>query len=301
MRVLTFWLRPAFLLRAVNRFQKLVGFDRSMALSSNALTALVPLALLLASVMQRIGPGSLADRIVGHYRLTGGGAEAVTFLFTHPIGTDNGTSIVSVVFLLLSVLSFSRAAQRLFERTWELTALSVRNTKNGLWWILTLALFLFVVGWLHALLDSGRLELAATVCQAPVTGLFLLWSGRILSAWRVGWRELTPFAVIGGAATGVYGVGMAFYLPHLFSSYATRYGPIGAVFAMITALFGAMLVLVASSALGREVRVELDRINQGHRPPEDEVRREWAEFVGRLREGFQTVRRNRSSGGAKVP
>jgi hypothetical protein len=27
-RTLTFWLRPEFLLRVVNRFQKVVGFDR---------------------------------------------------------------------------------------------------------------------------------------------------------------------------------------------------------------------------------------------------------------------------------
>ena len=36
---------------------------------------------------------------------------------------------------MVAVLSFSRAAQRLFEQTWELKPLSVRNTVNGLLWI----------------------------------------------------------------------------------------------------------------------------------------------------------------------
>ena len=32
-RTLTFWLRPQFVLRVVNRFQKIVGFDRAVALA----------------------------------------------------------------------------------------------------------------------------------------------------------------------------------------------------------------------------------------------------------------------------
>ncbi len=41
-RTLTFWLRPEFLLRVLNRFQKVAGFDRSIALASGALTAIDP-------------------------------------------------------------------------------------------------------------------------------------------------------------------------------------------------------------------------------------------------------------------
>ena len=45
-RTLTFWLRPAFVLRVLNRFQVIAGFDRAMALASSTLTALIPLAIL---------------------------------------------------------------------------------------------------------------------------------------------------------------------------------------------------------------------------------------------------------------
>ena len=40
-RTLTFWLRPQFVLRVVNRFQKVAGFDRAIALASGALTAMI--------------------------------------------------------------------------------------------------------------------------------------------------------------------------------------------------------------------------------------------------------------------
>ena len=37
-----------------------------------------------------------------------------------------------------------------------------------------------------------------------------------------------PFAVIAAVLLAVYSVGANVYLPHLFSTYATRYGVIGA-------------------------------------------------------------------------
>ena len=75
------------------------------------------------------------------------------------------------------------------------------------------------------------------------------------------------------------------YVPHLFSTYATRYGVIGAVFAMISAFFCVMVVVVGSAAAGREVHDELDRIRRGERPAEDEVRRQWDEVTARRGRG----------------
>ena len=54
------------------------------------------------------------------------------------------------------------------------------------------------------------------------------------SAQRIARQHLLPFAIIGSALLAVYSVAAAVYAPHLFSSYATRYG---AAVAMISALF----------------------------------------------------------------
>jgi hypothetical protein len=88
----------------------------------------------------------------------------------------------------------------------------------------------------------------------------------------------------------IYLIGAAVYVPHLFSTYASRYGVIGAVLAMISTLLGMMVVLVASAAIGREVSEELSRIRRGEPPPEDEVRREWNALVDELRSRWQTLR-----------
>ncbi len=88
----------------------------------------------------------------------------------------------------------------------------------------------------------------------------------------------------------VYSVGATVYVPHLFDTYATRYGVIGAVFAMISALFCVMVVVVGSAAAGREVRDELDRIRRGERPADDEVRRQWDQVTGEARSRWETLR-----------
>ncbi|MGW3665053.1 YihY/virulence factor BrkB family protein [Streptomyces sp. NPDC005141] len=288
-RTLTFWLRPAFALRVISRFQRIVGFDRSMALASSALTAMIPLTILCGAVLSNFSDYDAAERIIKRYSLTGKGAEAVRSLLS-PEGTSTSVGVFGSLFLIISVLSFARASQRLFEQTWQLTPLSVRNTRNGLWWILALAGYAAVTGWLHAALGGSKLELLAAVGEIPVSVAFLVWSGWVLSAKRIAWRDLLPFGITAGALTAVYSVGATIYLPRLFNSYAARYGAVGAVFAMISALFAAMFVIVASAALGREMRAELVRIRAGDRPSDDEVRRQWDRVVEQTRSRWRTTR-----------
>jgi membrane protein len=289
-RTLTFWLRPEFLLRVVNRFQKVAGFDRAIALASSALTATIPLAIVTSALASELGGKGTADRIIDRYELTGGGAEAVRDIFAPPTGTSTTIGVIGFLFLMVAVLSFTRGVQRLFEQTSELHPLSVRNTFNGLLWIGGLVLYLAVSGILHTALGRTRLELSAALLAAPLTAVFLVWSGRVLSARRIERQALLPFGILGAVLLALYSVGASVYVPHLFNSYATRYGVIGAVFAMISAFFAAMVVLVGSAAAGREVGDELGRIQRGERPADDEVRRQWDQVTGEARSRWDTLR-----------
>jgi uncharacterized BrkB/YihY/UPF0761 family membrane protein len=180
--------------------------------------------------------------------------------------------------------------QRLFEQTWELSPLSVRNTFNGLLWIAALGAYIALTGVIHTVVGRSRLELTATLLVTPLSAIFLLWSGWVLSAKRIARPDLVPFAIVGSVLLALYSIGAAVYVPHLFSTYATRYGVIGAVFAMISALFCVMLIAVGSAAAGREVRDELDRIRRGERPAEDEVRRQWDEVTTQARSRWEVMR-----------
>jgi uncharacterized BrkB/YihY/UPF0761 family membrane protein len=289
-RSLTFWLRPEFVLRVVNRFQKVAGFDRSIALASGALTAMIPLTIVVSAVASQLGGKGTADRIIDRYDLTGGGAEAVKDVFAPPEGSSTSIGILGFLFLMVAVLSFTRGVQRLVEQTWELEPLSVRNTFNGLLWIGGLVLYLALSGILHAVLGRTRLELSAALLAAPLTAAFLVWSGRVLSAKRIERQDLLPFGIFGAVLLALYSVGATVYVPHLFSSYSTRYGVIGAVFAMISALFAVMVVLVGSAAAGREIDEELGRIRRGEKPADDEVQHQWDEVTAQARSRWDTLR-----------
>jgi len=277
----------------VNRFQKVAGFDRSIALASSALTATIPLAIIASALSSQLGGRDTAERIIDRYELSGGGAEAVNDVFSPPSGTTTSIGILGFFFLLIAILSFSRSVQRLFEQTWELKPLSVRNTFNGVLWIGGLSAWITLNGAIHAVLGRGRLELVASLVILPLSVAFLVWSGRVLSAKRIASRDLLPFGFLGSGLFAAYSVGAAVYVPHLFNTYATRYGVIGAVLAMISVLFCIMVVLVVAAAAGREVHDELDRIRRGERPAEDEVRRQWNEITAEARLRWETLRERR--------
>ena len=148
-RTLTFWLRPAFVLRVVNRFQRVAGFDRAVALASSALTALIPLVIIVGALLPDRGGKDAAERLIDRYDLTGGGAEAVTDALSPATGTETDITVAGTLLLVVAVLSFARSAQRLFEQTWELKPLSVRNSVNGLLWIGGLAAYLAISGWIR--------------------------------------------------------------------------------------------------------------------------------------------------------
>ena len=134
-----------------------------------------------------------------------------------------------------------------------------------------------------------------------VTAALLVWGSWILSAKRIGWRDLLPFGVIGSALMAAYSVGATVYMPPLFSSYATDYGVIGAVLAIISMLFCVMLVAVVSAVLGREVGDELDRIRRGERPPDHEVRSQWDNVVREARSRWEVARERADRRGRKGP
>jgi uncharacterized BrkB/YihY/UPF0761 family membrane protein len=246
--------------------------------------------ILTSALSAQLGGKSSADRIIERYELTGGGAEAVKDIFSSPAGTDSSLGLIGAFFLLVAVLSFARAVQRLFEQTWELKPLSVRNTPKGLLWAGGLLVYLALSGLIHGALGRGELEVTAALVDLPLSAVFLAWSGWVLSAERIGRRDLVPFAVVGSVLLALYSIGATVYVPHLFSTYATRYGVIGAVFAMISALFCMMVVVVGSAALGREVDDELERIRRGERPADNEVRRQWDEITAQARTRWEAVR-----------
>lgn len=285
-RALTFWLRPDFLLRCARRFQALEGFDRAIALASLTFSALIPLGIVVSGA---VSDHSIGDHLVERYGLEGDGATAVNDLFDTGADLASGFSAFSLFLLLVTILSFSRALQRLFERTWELPPLSVRNTKNGLVWITGLVVYVAITGVVRANFNAGVAEILTGAALGGLSVVFIIWSGVLLSNRRITRHELLPAAILVAAVAAVLAFAGDIYVPRLFNSYAGRYGAVGAVFALISWLFVLMVGLVAAVAVGREVSVELDAIRRGEKPSNEQIQAEWAQVRRQAHEARQRV------------
>lgn len=280
LRELFFWLRPDFILRCLRRFQALEGFDRAIALASSAFTATIPLTILVGAILPS---ADAADSIINRYDLSSEGAQAVRDAFAPAQGSDAGLGVFSAFLLLFAVLSFARAVQRLIERAFELKPLSLRNTRNAALWIAGLVAFGLAEGLLAFVFENGILNVLGLAANGVLAVAFLVWTGRLLSANRVSDRDLLPMAILVSLGLVAYGVVSDVWVPRMFDSYASRYGVIGATFAIISALFGAMFIVVVMTAVGREVADEWERVRRGERPPEDAVQREWEALMNDLR------------------
>lgn len=285
-RALTFWLRPDFLVRCLRRFQQLEGFDRAIALASLTFSALIPLGIVVSGALS---DHDIGDHLVERFGLEGQGARAVNDLFDTGEDLATGFSMFSFFLLLVTILSFSRALQRLFERTWELPPLSVRNTVNGLIWISGLVVYAVITGAVRANYNAGVLEILTGAVLAFVSIVFVIWSGVLLSNRRITRRELLPAAIVVAAVGGLLAFGGDIYVPRLFNSYADRYGAVGAVFALISWLFVLMVGLVSAVAVGREVSLELDAIQRGEKPSSEQIQAEWAGVRRQAHEARQRV------------
>jgi membrane protein len=217
--------------------------DRSLALGGQAFGALIPLLLVLQAAQP--GSRSVASDLIERFELEDDAAEAVreTFAATSDEPTITG---LSVLVLLVSVLSFTRRLQRLYEDTWELDQRGFRGTGWGLAWIAFFALYAS----LHPLLDEVLEGLAGLVISLGGALLLGLMTPYLLLGRRMPWRRLLPQAVL--TATGITGLGVwsAIYMPRAIESSASAYGAIGVAFSMLTWLWGLGFVFVIAAVYG---------------------------------------------------
>src|ERR1700759_2439304 len=106
-----------------------------MAIGASAYTALFPLLIVYASVLPRDSNRSFAETLIKRMDLSGSTADAVRAAFAPPGAVQSGVTVLSVVLLIISALSFSRALQRLYEGAFGLEKRGMRDTKYDLLWL----------------------------------------------------------------------------------------------------------------------------------------------------------------------
>jgi membrane protein len=241
--------RAAEATRAVlDRLVEIQWVDRSIALGSLAFTALVPLLVISAAYMP--GAEGLADELIDRFHLHGSTADLVRQAFAQPDDVKQSLSWLGLALLIGSALSFTRALQRVYERSWRLPARGWRGTKAGLKWIGGIVVWLTVFATARDWLLDQTGPLGTLIVLLVGDALLWLWSPWVLLAQRVHWHQLVPTALLMAVAMTGFSIGSVVYMPEAIGSSGEQYGSIGIAIALVSWLVGAGFAMTTCAAVG---------------------------------------------------
>jgi membrane protein len=237
------------------RFVAIQGVDRATALGGQAFTALFPLLIVYATVVPGRDSRDFAESMIDRFELDGAAAASVRRAFA-PAGTvEEGVTVLGVVLLVVSGLSFTRALQRLYEGANGLPALGMRSTPYGVAWLA----FTGVVVAVRPVVVDGFTGVAAVVASLAFAVLVYLVTPYLLLARRIDWRRLVPTSLVTAAGMTAVGVAAVIFMPSTVETYADQFGVIGVAFALLTWLVGSGFALVIAAAGGALIDDRLRR------------------------------------------
>jgi membrane protein len=228
----------------LRRLISLEVIDRSLVVGAQAFSALIPLLIVIAGVGTG-GGDAFADRLIDRFDLDGDTAEAVRESFG---GTTGGTglTVLGVLIVFFSALSFTRAMQRTFELTWDLPKRGMRGTGWGIAWLCAFAAYLTLFPVVRGIFHGAPYSIIS------LAGSAALWLGTpyILLARRIDWRRLIPQALLTGVGMTALSGGLLIYAPRALATASDQFGAIGVAFSLLTILWAAGFVLVVAAGVG---------------------------------------------------
>ena len=250
--------------RAVRRFFDIEGSVQATVLAAQAFTSLIPFMVVVAAFAP--GDGDLADRLVERFDLSGASARSVEELFASSGETKSAITWISIVILILSALSFTRALQRIFQRAYGYDKGGVKDISRGFGWIVALIAWIAVSSPLQGSLeDVGGIVFAVALSSA--TG-FVLWLGTpMLRLGERDWHHLAPGALSSAILGALLGVASGIYVPIAMTWSADRYGLIGIAFALQSWLLVAAFVVVIGAVVGATVVERADSAHSARTAP----------------------------------
>jgi membrane protein len=246
--------------QSLRRFLDVEGTLQATVLSAQAFTSLIPFLVVGAA----FGPGDsdLSERIIERFDLSGSAARSVRQLFNSSGEVESAVTWVSVIILILSALSFTRALQRMYQRAYGTEPSNWKEGWRGLAWLAAFAAWLVVSSPLRgALEDVGGIVFA--IGLSTVLG-FVIWlvTPRLLLG-PMDWRHLLPGATVSAVLAALLTAASGIYIPIVMTWSAERYGLIGIAFTFQSWLLASAFVVVIGAVVGA---VASERIQAWRQP-----------------------------------
>ncbi|GAA3377285.1 hypothetical protein GCM10020367_52370 [Streptomyces sannanensis] len=241
-----------FTARFLARMTAVNTVEAAMRLAAQAFLAALPFLIVVAA----FAPGSmqnlLADSLSDVTGISGKSLDEVRKAFTAQGTAQQSYGAVGALVTLVSATAYSRALQRICERCWNLPRAGVRP---GLWrWLLWLLVWLAVLLVQAPLRDGlGAGSGLGLVLSFLSAVLMWWWTQHLLLVGRIGWAPLVPGALLTGTGVVLCGYVSRLVMPRTLDRSLAEFGPLGAVFTMLSWLIAVYVVVVVALTLGQVV------------------------------------------------
>jgi membrane protein len=221
--------------------------NQAILFGAGVLLSLLPFLILISAFASE----RVDDDMALHLGLDHRAATIVSHLFNHGTAKFDSATVLSLVFMIAGTITVVSALQEVYEKAFDQPRRGMRDLPRFLVWIVVMCGTILLVSVIaHPLRDlPGGFVLVVLTTLAVFTP-FLWWTMHFLLAGRVPWRELWPSAV----ATGLFGAGLSVFSTLYFSSTIISddhiYGPIGAVFDLVTWLVAVGAVIILGAVTG---------------------------------------------------
>jgi len=238
-----------------DRFFSVQGLDRAMALSAQAFSALIPLIIVYSALAPRKDGDDFASELIDRFNLGGSAAATVHAAFTSPSTVQSSINLLSVLFVVISALSFSRGMQRLYEGSYRQPTLGMRNTGRGLIWLLTIVIYVSLRPLLADVFGGTAVKVVVSLALGAA-----LWTSTpyLLLGGRLAWDDLVPGAFLTAIGMSALSVTSVIWFPRSITASADQFGSMGVAFALLSWLFAAACVLVATATGGAVINEQIE-------------------------------------------
>ncbi|NUR92349.1 MAG: ribonuclease BN [Nonomuraea sp.] len=239
-------LRTGPLSRLLARLAHVRPTESAFILAAHLFLSVFPLLIIISVIAPEAARG-VAAVMRQRLGLTGASASTMRDLVHSSPGDHGAITIIGALMALVSATSFTRALQRLYERSWQVPALGLKGSWRGAIWLVGFLAYLEIIVLSGRLTQGSPLQGIGTLVWLA---LLWWWTPYLLLGGRVRWRSLVPTAVLSAVALAVLGLVSARYMPYALTTNERKYGTLGVVFALESWLAVVCGALVFSAVLG---------------------------------------------------
>lgn len=239
-----------FALAVVHQMNRLEPFDRAMTLAAQAFTSIFPVVIVTFSLLPQDDSGRLGGHLAQALALPESTRSALADSL--PDNPDQATTfgVLSLLIVLVSATSFSRALTRMYAKAWSVRGPGWRSPWRWFAAIVAISSCTVTLQIAQRAASGPGWTAAALVLTCVANTVLWTWVPSVLLAAEVPWRYLAP----GGALMGLATVALFFagrvYMPSAMSYADHHFGELGIAFTCIGWLFAVAFVLIVATVVG---------------------------------------------------